>query len=251
MHVLGKKTLSTIAAAGSLVALAAASTAAGAQEAQKPMIPGSFSANVALTSEYYFRGVSQTDDKPAIQGGFDYEVGLSDPINLYAGVWASNVDFNETGTIEGANIEIDWYGGLNGTIPGTELGWDLGFVYYWYPGADSSLEYNFVEIAASLSYNFGVAEVSASLNYSPENFGDTGDAWYSKFGVSAPVMEIVTLAAYVARQNIADSTNYTEWNVSASVTLGGFDFSVAYTDTTLGDDDNAGPKALFTVAKSF
>jgi uncharacterized protein (TIGR02001 family) len=58
------------------------------------MIPGSFSANVSVVSEYFFRGLSQTDDAPALQGGFDYSVELAKPISLYAGVWGSNVDFN-------------------------------------------------------------------------------------------------------------------------------------------------------------
>ena len=69
---------------------------------------------------------------------------------------------------------------------------------------------------------------SASLNYSPEYTGDTGAAWYTKPGVSsAPLFDLITLSAYIARQNVADSTNYSEWNLAAGVTLGGFDFSVA------------------------
>ncbi|HEX9835331.1 MAG TPA: TorF family putative porin, partial [Alphaproteobacteria bacterium] len=77
------------------------------------MVPGKFSANVALTSEYFFRGISQTDDSPAIQGGFDWN---HEGTGLYLGVWGSNIDFNT-----GNSIEIDIYGGIGGTID--KLSW--------------------------------------------------------------------------------------------------------------------------------
>ena len=238
-----------------LAAIFAVCMTAGGTAAQEKdgLIPGAFSANVALTSEYYFRGVSQTDDKPAIQGGFDYEVDVLDGLGVYAGVWGSNVDFNETPATNGANIELDWYGGLRGEVPGVGIGWDVGFIYYWYPGAGGALNYDFVEVQGALSYDFDIVEATASLNYSPDNFGATGNAWYSKFGLtSAPLFDLVTLSAYVARQNVADAANYTEWNAAASVTLGGFDFSIAYTDTTLGNsDDGADAMALFTISRSF
>lgn len=70
---------------------------------EEPRTAGAFSGNVALTSEYYFRGISQTGDAPAIQGGFDYEVGLGKPVALYLGVWGSNVEFNEVG-IDGQEL---------------------------------------------------------------------------------------------------------------------------------------------------
>jgi uncharacterized protein (TIGR02001 family) len=49
----------------------------GASAAEKSKVPGAFSANVGLVSEYYFRGISQNDDAPALQGGFDYEISPS------------------------------------------------------------------------------------------------------------------------------------------------------------------------------
>jgi uncharacterized protein (TIGR02001 family) len=82
---------------------------------ENSIIPGTFSANVALTSEYRFRGLSQTDDAPAIQGGFDYEIEVVKPAALYLGAWASNVDFNEGAGVDGATIEIDLYGGIKGS----------------------------------------------------------------------------------------------------------------------------------------
>ncbi|MFB3115989.1 MAG: TorF family putative porin, partial [Gammaproteobacteria bacterium] len=72
--------------------------------------PHEFSANVALSTDYLFRGISQTDGNPAISGGFDYSYS---PVGIYAGIWASNVDFSGC-CGDDDNIEIDYYGGIGG-----------------------------------------------------------------------------------------------------------------------------------------
>ena len=87
---------------GGLAAICAIFVGTPAMAQDKSPIPGTFSANVALTSEYLFRGLSQNDDAPAIQGGFDYEVEVAKPVSLYAGAWGSNVDFNEASSVDGA-----------------------------------------------------------------------------------------------------------------------------------------------------
>ena len=87
---------------------------------------------LALATEYVFRGISQTDQGPAIQGGFDATCGM-----LYAGVWASNLDFGGDGAGNDiANIEMDFYAGIKPkTGPVT---WDLGVIYYAYPNSIDS-----------------------------------------------------------------------------------------------------------------
>jgi uncharacterized protein (TIGR02001 family) len=223
-------------------------------------IPGTLSANVALTTEYYFRGISQTDDAPALQGGLDYEVEIAKPVSLYLGVWGSNVDFNEAGGVDGATVELDWYGGFKGMIGNTGLSWSGGFIYYSYPGADSSLNYDFWEIQASLGYDFGVAAVTASVNYSPENFADSGDAWYPKLAVDVPVPGVkgLSFSGYVAKQYIDKeavfgSPDYVEWNLSVSYAIPGLvDLSLAYSDTDIDPGvDGKEEAVIFTVSKSF
>ena len=88
--------------------------------------PHEFSANVALSTDYMYRGGSQTNEQPAISGGFDY----AHSSGVYAGLWASNVDFGDS-----ANIEIDFYGGIAGEIS-NGIGWDVGALYYHYPGVN-------------------------------------------------------------------------------------------------------------------
>ena len=249
--------LSSLGGVAAICTLLAA-TPALAQE--KSMIPGTFSANVALTSEYLFRGLSQTDDGPALQGGFDYEVNVAKPVAVYAGVWASNVDFGEASTVDGANIEIDLYGGLKGNFGDTGFSWNAGFIYYAYPGADSSLNYDFWEIQGAVGYDFGVAAVTGSLNYSPENFGKSGDASYYKLAVDVPVPAVkgLSFSGYVAKQYIDKTAvfgtaDYVEWNLGVTYNvLGWFDASINYSDTDVSPDtDGKGEAVLFTVSRSF
>ena len=251
--------------AGAVGALAVAAVATGAQapaRAADPLfdvkgIPGTFSANVGLVSEYYFRGLSQTDDAPALQGGMDYEVELAKPVSAYLGVWGSNVDFNEAAGVDGATLELDLYGGLKGKIGNTGLSWTGGLIYYAYPGAGTDLNYDFVEGTVGLGYDFGVAAVDASVNYSPDFFGGSGNAVYYKLGLSVPVLKKVDLGAYVARQTIENNAaygapDYWEWNLSASVSVLGFDVGAAYSDTDIsGDPDGKGKAVIFSVSRAF
>ena len=96
----------------SLGVLASAQAFANEPLVKSEDFPGTFSANVSFTSEYFFRGISQSDDMPALQGGFDYEVGLTDGIGIYAGIWGSNINFTD------ARLELDFYGGLKGEVQG-------------------------------------------------------------------------------------------------------------------------------------
>ena len=93
-----------------------------------------YSFNLGATSDYVFRGISQTDNDPTIQGGVDFGYGI-----LYAGVWASGLDFGGA-FYDGAKVEIDWYGGIKPTwnSPLGTMNLDFGVIYYSYPGCQSS-----------------------------------------------------------------------------------------------------------------
>ena len=234
-------------------------TAAPAAGEERSSFPGSFSANVSFTSEYYFRGLSQTDDAPALQGGFDYEVPLGPAVGLYLGVWGSNVDFNEGAGVDGATVEIDYYGGLKGAVGDTGLSWDVGFIYYSYPGAASALDYDFWEAQAALGYDFGVASLTASINYSPDNFGDSGAAFYPKLAVEVPVPGIKGLALsghvakqYIDKEAVFGSPDYVEWNLGLGYAVLGFDLALNYTDTDISPSaDGNEAMVLFTISRSF
>jgi len=120
----------------SALAIALAALFAGNASAQTaaatPAPDHTVTANVGLFSEYIFRGISQTAGKPAIQGGFDY----AHSSGFYLGTWASNVSWLEDfGLYSRSSLEWDFYGGFKANFPGTDFWYDLGTIYYYYPGS--------------------------------------------------------------------------------------------------------------------
>ena len=108
-----------------------------AAEPAKPEPDWTFTSNIGLYSQYVFRGITQTDEKPAVQGGFD----LGHKSGFYVGTWASNVswisDLVPPPSSLSASMEWDFYGGYKGSLP-ADFGYDLGVLYYWYPGEYSN-----------------------------------------------------------------------------------------------------------------
>jgi uncharacterized protein (TIGR02001 family) len=119
-----KKALSAAAVAAACCAPFAASAQAAAAPA-KAEPEFTFAGNAGLFSDYRFRGYSQTDYKPAFQGGVDF----AHKSGFYAGNWNSNVS---SVLYNGASLEMDFYGGYKTTIG--DFGLDVGTIYYYYPG---------------------------------------------------------------------------------------------------------------------
>ena len=126
------------------------------------------SANVAFSSDYIWRGMTQSDG-PAISGGFDYE---SDG-GFYAGIWGSNVDFND-----GAGSELDYYFGYIAEMGGIEF--NIGYVAFDYPKNQTGLD--FEEIVLGLS----IGDLSTTFSLGQDNAPDYTEISYSigSFGVS-------------------------------------------------------------------
>ena len=104
------------------------------------------SGNVTLTSDYKFRGISQSDESPAIQGGFDLDIGKG----FYAGVWGSSVDFDVNEGGYDGSLELDYYAGWGGSLGDSGVGIDVGYLYYDYPG-DNGDKGDYQELYGSLS----------------------------------------------------------------------------------------------------
>ncbi|HEU0062337.1 MAG TPA: TorF family putative porin [Hyphomicrobiaceae bacterium] len=228
------------------------------------------SANIAVATEYVFRGISQTSEGAAVQGGFDATCGM-----FYAGVWASNLDWgaNDGGSGRNiANIEMDWYGGLKFNTG--RIAWDVGVIYYSYPnGADIgtsaagvfpvSAEFNYVELKVGASaelWKDGTLGVTGF--FSPDYQYETGNVWtvegaftqnLPKFmllgrewspsvsallGYQAATGSDADRARYV--NNVTgDADHYLYWN--AGLTLGFMDkwsIDVRYWDTNIDRADN-------------
>ena len=142
-----------------------AAAAAAPAFAQEVTVSG----NVALATDYAFRGVSQSDG-PAVQGGFDVAFGDS---GLYAGTWASNINFGG-----GSDLELDVYGGYKFALGGVAM--DVGVLGYLYPNAqDDGAELDYWEVYAKPS--IALTEqftLGAGIYYSPEFTGESGDGLY-------------------------------------------------------------------------
>ena len=135
------------------------------------------SMNIGGTTDYVFRGISQTLEDPAVQGGVDATCGM-----FYAGVWASNVDFipGSGGPGSGdATIEVDLYAGIKPTWG--PLTFDLGVIYYWYPGSENFYynvgniqDLNYVELKGGVSGTWNKFTLGGTVFWSPDYFAGSG-----------------------------------------------------------------------------
>lgn len=213
--------------------------------AQDADLPGTFSGEVTFTTDYIFRGFTQTDGDPAVEGGFAWDSGAG----FYVGTWASNVNFNDG---DEASIEIDLYGGYAGEID--NFSYDVGVVYYWYPGAAAALNYEFWEAYGSVGYDFGPAAVSFGLAYTPDNFGGTDDGLYYQSGISFPITDQFSIDANLNYYDV-DVTfgeDYLDWNIGATLALEWFDADLRYFDTDISGCANVcDTQVVFSITRSF
>lgn len=236
-----------------------------------------FSANVALTSDYVWRYASQTDEKGAIQGGFD----VSHSTGLYVGTWASNVDFRDGGSSldsdSDPSMEWDLYGGFAHEFD-MGLGIDIGLINYRYPGA----KLDWVEYYGGLSYTVWGVGLSGSVNYTDDVFNSNESAWYYTaaaeytFDFKYPVtiggdfgyydlddFADANTKALRAADPTANSLNddYTGYRIGAAVDVHGFVFDVSYHNTidnkdaeqalNIGDTNWADGRFVATISTSF
>ncbi len=233
----------------------------GEENEPPQLLPGEFTAEVALVSDYIYRGITNTDHNPAIQGGVTYSVDVGLPMQPYIGFWGSNVDFDDGGE---ASVEIDALFGLSGTVSG--LDWDLGGQYYAYPGARSDLNYNYWEIPLQLSYPLDEhVTILGHYAYSPDFFAASGNAHYLLGGArwEHPIFSTtLTLEATTGHQWIEDNDaygakDYQDWRIAASVTVDKITLGIAYTDTSLSKGEcfsgtnQCGPRVTFSLGASF
>ncbi len=236
------------------------STAAAlAVEQPTDWLPGTLSASIALTSNYIYRGITLTDNEPAIQGTLDYELqtGLLGT-SLYVGTFGSNTKL--AGDTDTAHVEIDALFGVRGNIGDSKLTWDLGGAFYAYPGTPPRDNFDYWEIPLHLTYKaVEPVEIQLINAYSPEYQFNTGAANYTSGLVTVEVPN-----GYVAwkvfgglgYQYVDKAASGTDWTCGMTVTIKGVDLTVAYTDTNYharecGGNNQCDAKAVFTVGAGF
>jgi uncharacterized protein (TIGR02001 family) len=242
-----------------LVALSLAAMAIPALAQQKAPEPDyTISGNFALTSDYRFRGVSQSNLKPAVQGGIDFE----HKSGFYVGNWNSSV--SEWTAPNGGGIEMDFYGGFKTELGG--VGIDLGTIYYYYPGArvdavDSKNYWNTQEIYIGVGY--GPLSFKTSYTITDRYFGlgksnpgapstFTGDAKgtiYYDLGFEHEIAKGLTLSAHAGYLSLdgAASYNIKDYNVGLGYDLGS-DWSLGLTFYKTSLDKNAKDDEFFVDA---
>jgi len=226
----------------------AAAPAAAAAPAE-PASPHTFTYNIGLFSQYIFRGLTQTGENLAVQGGIDY----SHASGFYAGAWASNISWLEDAGPVGASaydnssLELDVYGGYRNTMGETGIGYDIGLLQYIYPGDN---KHNWIdnaettEIYGALSYKWLQGKFSYIVSDDAWGTPDGQGTWYAEANANIPIAETgITANLHVGRQEFDGRANgaaasndtlysYTDWKVgltkswSNGVNLGGY-----YTDT--------------------
>lgn len=220
-----------------------------------------FSANVALATDYVWRGVSQTDEGAAIQGGIDF----AHPVGVYLGIWGSNVNFPDVNG-KTANIEIDYYGGFAHDF-GNGFGADIGLIYYTYPKTDGL---NWLEGYLKGSFSKNGFDAGLSFNYSSDVF-DSGETGYYTDGTigytadksfgdifSAPGAS-AGLGYYKFDKKVFGSStddSYWNWNIGAYIDVVGFTLDARYYDTDgKGEDifgnEIAGSRFVASISRSF
>ncbi len=137
------------------------------------------SGNVALVSEYRFRGVDLSGGDIAVQGGVD----LAHSSGIYIGTWGSSLDEDTVGF---GHTELDIYGGWSGDLGGVSA--DVGVIAYLYPNAGPG-DFDYVEFYGSLGFSLGPAELTVGMAYAPEqdSLGNTDNLYiYTDVGVGIP-----------------------------------------------------------------
>ncbi len=200
------------------------------------------SGNVTLASDYTFRGVSQTNERGAIQGGFDVDFGNG----FSVGTWSSNVDFGSENT-----QELDIYGGYSFAV-NDMVSVDLSYVHLMYPGLE--VEANYDEFAVGVS----VSDFSVSVIYSPEYFGDgLGSAMILNLDYSLSVNDAVSVDFHVGQTTTEDDgqvdtdDGYIDYLVGVNYDVAGVTLSLAYVgtdaDTSAASYDD---RAVLSISKS-
>lgn len=166
-----------------------------------------FEFNIGAATDYVFRGVSNTDENPQVFGGADATMGM-----FYAGVWASNVDYDD-----GTDAEVDIYAGISPTLGAVSL--DFGALYYAYLDAPSGADYNYLELLATASVPVGPATLGAGLYYVPNSYGGVDTSMYYEVNGAYSVGEKLSFSAALGRQTFDGPGDYTTWNVGAGYAL--------------------------------
>jgi len=250
MKTLHKKALS--AAAVALLSGVAMQSAYAADEPAAAPEPSPVTANVTVTNDYRYRGITQSNYQPAVQGGFDY----AHESGFYIGNWNSSINWvsNATNNQTRAPIEMDFYGGFKKELIGEGFASDFGVLQYFYPQSGGNyngamLNPNTTELYAAQNFTFGPVTGFVKVNYALTNiFGipkSTGSFYPDLTANYDTGIWGITLNGHIGYQYVAgqpgnsggvyqtaNNISYTDFKLGATKDFGGgLSLSAAYVST--------------------
>lgn len=217
--------------------------------AAAPAVQAGTSGSVTVTSDYLFRGVTQTNKKPALQGGVTYTADSG----FYVGGWGSSISWlSDADPAVSSQAELDGFMGYSGKFGDSDVGFDVGGNYYWYPGKYPSgfNNPNTFELYAGVSYKI----LSAKYYYSTTDlFGVTDSKGSGDLDVAAnwEFAPSWTLNAGVGKQWVKHNSglDYSYWKLGVTKSFeSGFSVAASYNDTDINGLDDA---FVLTLSKSF
>lgn len=217
--------------------------------------------NAAVTSDYRYRGISQTRLQPAVQGGADY---THNPSGFYAGTWLSTIKWTKDAG-GGGDIEWDLYAGKRGElVPG--VSYDAGVLGYAYPSNGLAGVPGFV--------NANTAEVYGQLGYGPAyikyahavtnlfGFADSKNSGYLDIGANIDMGQGWTANLHAGHQAVKHvaAASYTDWKIGVTKDFGVVTGALAVIGTDASESAYASPAngkflgktaLLLTISKTF
>ncbi len=261
------RTLSALGFTAALISASALTQTAIAQTASTSPVPaaaaapGPFTANLTLTNDYRYRGISQSNFRPAIQGGFDY----AHSSGFYIGNWNSSISWisdsaSMAGNSASAPIEMDFYGGY-------KYEWskgftaDVGILQYYYPTTNLSAfaanpntteiyaaqNFTFDAVTGFLKFSWAASTLFGTANSAGSNYTDLTvnyDTGFWGLALNAHVGYQYVAGKTVAG-NISNSSlfSYTDWKLGVTKDFGsGFSGSMAYVGTNAKDGSYVNPQ---------
>jgi uncharacterized protein (TIGR02001 family) len=197
--------------------------------------PHTVTGNLSFVSDYQYRGISQTDEDMAIQGGFDY----AHTSGFYAGVWGSNVEFVD------ANMELDVYGGYAGAAG--DLGYNVGVLQYFYPDYNDG---DTTEVYGGVTYKgFGLKASYSLTDYFGAPDSDGTIYWDASYGYTfANKMALGLHYGYTSAENFDD---YADWKIGVTMPVSKYSVGLAYTGTDIDNCAACDDRLILSVGTTF
>lgn len=236
-------------------AIAAAFAANFAHAEAPPKPDNEVSFNAALSSDYRYRGISQTRLQPALSGGADY---VNNPSGFYAGTWLSTIKWiKDAGG--NSDVEVDLYAGKRGDLA-EGVSYDVGVLGYVYPSNELKPSANTTELYGQVGFGPAYVKYSHSLT-NLFGFANSKNSTYVDIGANLDIAEGTVLNLHVGRQTVKNNGafSYTDWKVGVTKDFGIVSGSIAAigtnTDAYVGpgkDAKNLGKASLVVaVSKTF